>query len=308
MQNSSLKYLKHHEIDYERWDQCILAALNSRVYATSWYLDRTALVWDALVWNDYEYVMPLPVSQRFGLRYMVQPVYCQQLGIFPPPPAAIAAEFYSLCMRLFSYFNIQINSLNLPVQENSDVEFIPRNNYLLHLGTEYNILASAFSKNTRRNISKALANQLTYVEGISMEDYLEFKQKNSPVKLSSTQLQRLKSLIAYALFKGAGEISGVYSVENELCAAVFFCRWKERVIYMNAVSSEEGKESRAMFLLVGRFIENSANHNLVLDFEGSMLPGVARFFEGFGATPEVYYQMKFNRLPGVVKWLKKLSG
>src|SRR5690606_23323566 len=100
---------------------------------------------------------------------------------------------------------------------------------------------------------------------------------------------------------------GVFSDENELCAAAFFCRWKDRAIYMNAVSSPEGKKSRAMFLLLDNFIRKNANTNLILDFEGSMLRGVSRFFEGFGATPEIYYGMNFNRLPGIIKWMKKLK-
>lgn len=308
MQKNNLKYLKHSDIDYTKWNQCIEVAFNSRVYATTWFLDRTAIDWDALVWNDYEYIMPLPVKQKFGIHYLYQPLYCQQHGIFPPPPADIAAEFYKYSMRLFSYADMQINSLNLPMKNQNEIQFVPRNNFLLHLGTEYDILASAFSTNTKRNLARALNNQLNYVEGIRLEDYMLFKQNNSQVKLSAFQLQTLKSLIAYAQYKGIGEIAGVYSNENELCAAVFFCRWKERVIYMNAVSSPMGKEVRAMFLLINRFLEASANKNLILDFEGSMLPGIARFFEGFGATPEIYYQMKFNRLPVFLKWVKKNSG
>jgi hypothetical protein len=74
-----------------------------------------------------------------------------------------------------------------------------------------------------------------------MEAYLDFKQQNLPVKISKEGMQKLKSIIAYCLYKGIGEIEGVYSADNNLCAAVFFCRWKERVIYMNAVSSEAGK-------------------------------------------------------------------
>jgi hypothetical protein len=307
MQTSNLKYLRHSEIDYAKWDQCIDDAFNSRIYATSWYLDRTALVWDALVWNDYEFVMPLPAKQKLGIKYLYQPLYCQQLGIFPPPAADIAAQFYNYAKRLFSYSDIQINSLNPPVKNLDDIQFIPRKNFLLHMGTEYNILSSAFSKNTQRNIGRAAANRLNFVEGIRLEEYMLFKQDNSEVELSEAQLQRLKSIIAYSQFKGIGEITGVYSAENELCAAVFFCRWKERVIYMNAVSSSRGKELRAMFLLVNRFLESSATNNLLLDFEGSMLPGVARFFEGFGATPEIYFQMKFNRLPAFIKWIKNFS-
>jgi hypothetical protein len=304
MKENQLIYLKHSEIDYLLWDERIENASNSRVYAATWYLDRTAITWDALVWGHYEFVMPLPVKQKLGIKYLYQPLFCQQLGIFPTPSVSVAEQFYSELMRLFKYSDIQLNSFNLPSKTFHEIEFLPRNNFLLHLGTEFKILSEAYSENTRRNIARAEKNQLNFVEGIPMDEYLRFKQSCMSFKFSKTSLQKLKSIIAFSQYKGMAEITGVYSAGNELCAAVFFCRWKDRLIYMNAASTKEGKDLRAMFLLIDRFVKASAGKNLLLDFEGSMLPGVARFFDGFGAMPEVYYRLKFNRLPVFLRWFK----
>jgi hypothetical protein len=300
-----LKYLRHSDIDYEKWDQCIGKAPNSRVYAASWYLDRSAVVWDALVWGDYEYVMPLPVKKKFGISFLYQPLYCQQLGIFPPAPAETSLEFYVEIARRFRHTDMQLNAFNRPQKQLDQIHFSPRKNYLLLLNTSYDAIISSYSKNTHRNIAKASNNRLNYVEGITLEEFFSLKQKNLVVKIPRKTIQKLKSIIAYSQFKGFGEIAGVYSPGNVLCAAVFFLRWKDRIIYMNAVSSAEGKELRAMFFLIDRFLESCSDKNLTLDFEGSMIPGVARFFEGFGATPETYYRMNVNRLPFPVKWLKR---
>ncbi len=307
LKGKKLKYLKHSEIDYEKWDRCIYEAPNSRVYAASWYLDRTAIVWDALILGDYEFAMPLPYRKKLGISYLYQPLFSQQLGIFPSPPAEIALEFYAIAVRNFRYSDIQLNAWNLPPLYLSGARFYPRKNLLLPLDADYETLLSNYSKNAHRNIAKANNNRLNFVEGIKMEDYLSLKQKNLPVKFTKTDFQKLKSIIAYSQYKGFGEIVGVYTSGNELCAAVFFFRWKNRIIYMNAVSNKEGKEQRAMFFLIDHFLEASAGTNLTLDFEGSMLPGVARFFEGFGAIPETYYRMKFNRLPFPIRWIKNYS-
>jgi hypothetical protein len=304
---SNLKYLSHRSIDFDKWDLCVSEAYNSRIYANSWFLDRTAVEWDALVLGDYEYVMPLPVRRKLGILYVYQPLYSQQLGIFPPPTPQVAVAFLESLQHRYRFIDIQMNSLNLPVRDLKDVVFTRRKNYLLHVGAEYHAIEDAYTNNTRRNIIKAGANHLSFAEGIPMEAYLEFKQQNLPVKLSKEGMQKLKSIIAYCLYKGIGEIEGVYSAGNNLCAAVFFCRWKERVIYMNAVSSEEGKETRAMFFLIDKFIQSVAGQDIAIDFEGSMIPGIARFFEGFGASPEVYYQLNYNRLPAFLSWIKRLS-
>ena len=127
----------------------------------------------------------------------------------------------------------------------------------------------------------------------------------STIKLTNKEFESLKSIIALGQYKGFGEIYGVYSDDNELCAAVYFCRWKNRIIYMNAASNEKGKALRAMYFLVDKFIQSHAAKDIILDFEGSMIPGVERFYQGFGAIPETYFKLKFNRLPLPLKWLKR---
>ena len=303
--SEKLYYIEHKDIDSEKWNRCIDNSPNCRVYGYDWHLDRTAIIWDALVWGDYEFVMPLPYRKKWGVKYLYQPLFSQQLGIFPNPTEIVKEIFYTELLKKFKYSDFQINSKNSATSNEKDINFAARENYLLPLDQDYNLLSKSFSKNTKRNLVKANRNKLSLVQGIRLEEYLEFKQENLVAGLDKKDFASLKSLIAFGQYKGFGEIYGVYSEDNKLCAAVYFCRWKNRVIYMNAASNELGKELRGMYFLVDKFIKNHATQNITLDFEGSMIPGVARFFHGFGATPETYFQLKFNRLPLPLKWLKR---
>ncbi len=303
--NKNLHYRKHQQIDSEKWDRCIGNAPNSRVYANTWHLDRTAEIWDALIWGDYECVMPLPYRKKFGIKYLYQPLYSQQLGIFPDPTPEISRAFYEFIVANFRYSDVQTNAENSAIKEIAAIRYVPRNNYLLSLAAEYSSISSSFSKNTKRNITKANKNKLSLAEGIRLEEYLKFKSENLMADIGTKELAQLKSLISYGQYKGFGQIYGVYDNDNQLCAAVYFCRWKDRIIYFNAASSAKGKELGAMYFLVNRFIESNAGKLLVLDFEGSMIPGVARFYEGFGAQAEIYFQLKFNRLPLPFRWFKR---
>lgn len=300
-----LKYLEHKNIDYEKWDRCIEYAANSRIYAMSWHLDRTTEVWDGLVLGDYEIVMPLPLREKWGIKYVYQPLFSQQLGIFPNPPEIIQKQFYLEIFQRFRFADTQINSGNKPVALSDPNNFYPRKNYLLNLSEDYQKIASGYSQNTSRNIKKAHKNSLSYISGIRIEDYLDFKHKNVATNLPGNAQKNLKSIIALGQYKGIGEICGVFTRENELCAAVYFCRWKERVIYMNAATNSNGKELGGMFFLLDNFIHENAMSNILLDLEGSTIPGVARFYAGFGAFSETYYQLKFNRLPLPLKWIKR---
>ncbi len=303
--NSQIKYIKHKDIDAEKWARCIENAENSRIYANIWHLDRTAIVWDALVYGDYKFVMPLPVRSKFGFSYVYQPLFCQQLGIFPEPQTLVTIEFQKALFEKFKYVDVHLNSQNHFDRKSVDFELLPRDNFLLDLKYNYKSLARNYSTNTKRNIAKAAKNNLQYIVGIRLEEYLAFKRANLMDKFLNQNMEKLKSIIALGQYKGMGEIYGVYDTKNELCAAVYFCRWKNRIIYLNAASSEKGKMLGAMYFLVDNFVKANAERDLKLDFEGSMIPGVARFYSGFGATPETYFQLKFNRLPLPFKWLKR---
>lgn len=302
---NKLQYIKHQDIDYDKWDRCIDEAINCRIYAYTWQLDRAAQRWDALVYGDYEYVMPLPVRSKFGIKYLYQPMFSQQLGIFPLPEKALSSLFYKYISEHFRYAQLNLNSANLPDKKFNEITFSPRKNYLLPLAQSYKSIIKFYSTNARRNIAKANKNKLNIVEGIRLETFLEFKLEHLPENQKRSSFNSLKSMVAYGQYKGFGEVYGVYTADNELCAAVYFCRWKDRVIYFNAASSDKGKELRAMYFLLNEFVRKNAGRNLILDFEGSVIPGVARFFEGFGATPETYFQLKINRLPLPLKWIKR---
>lgn len=300
-----IRYIRHNEIDAGKWNQRIESSVNSRFYANDWHLDRVSVKWDALVWGNYDYVMPLPVRKKWGIKYVFQPLFCQQLGIFPEPSIAKAQLFYEMLYKKFRYVDIYINSSNPPIESITAFLFHPRKNYLLLLNNSYSSIAAKYNTNTKRNIAKAVKNNLNLIAGIRLEEYLEFKKKQSSNHISAVDFVKLKNIIAFGQYKGIGEIFGVYDDSNNLRAAAYFCLWKDRVIYLNASSDERGKELRAMHYLIDQFIQMNAGKNVKLDFEGSIIPGVARFYEGFGAIPETYFQLKFNRLPLLLKWIKR---
>lgn len=300
-----IRYIKHQQIDTEKWDACVGRAENSRIYAYTWHLDRTAVTWDALIYGDYTYIMPLPVKRKWGIRYVYQPIFSQQLGIFPFPPEEVLKVFYAKLTKLFRFVETHLNSGHSSQDHSFSIQLNRRKNFLLPLDPEYDSLKRRFSSHAKRNIGKAKKADPYLLTGIRLEDYLKFKSDNLPSQVPQKSMEALKSLIAFGQYKGFGEIWGVYSHDNQLRAAVYFCRNKDRIIYMNAVSSPEGKKERSMYFLLDGFIQRHAGQLLTLDFEGSMIPGVARFFEGFGAYSERYFLLRINRLPLLLKKLKK---
>ncbi len=78
-----ITYIKRDALNIEKYNSCISNALNSRIYAYSWYLDIvTDTKWDVLVLDDYKAVMPLPKRQKYFINYIFLPPWSQQLGVF----------------------------------------------------------------------------------------------------------------------------------------------------------------------------------------------------------------------------------
>ncbi|WP_372774907.1 hypothetical protein [Mangrovibacterium sp.] len=302
MTNIKINYLKYDEIDTDKWDQCVADAPNALVYAQSWYLDKLCPVWDALVVDDYRYIMPLTFRRKFRFSYLFQPLYCQQLGIFPTPTKEVTAAFYHEIITRFSFAQIHLNAMNLPIPE---MQVEVRYNLLLNLNETYSDLSASYSQHTIRKLKRASHYKLNYISGLSLKDYLQFKKENSAVKLKKQDLLTLHHLLAFSTSRNLGEIYGVYDKANRLCAAAFFVRYKNRVTFLNAVTSEAGKEQNAMYFLIDQFILMHAGKDYLLDFEGSMIDGVARLYKGFGATPETYFYLWWNNLPAWAKWLKR---
>lgn len=304
MSNPEIRLITNAQIDRERWDNCLARSSMSVVYAQSGYLDLVSPGWDGLILGDYEYLMPLTITRKLGIQFLLQPIFAQQLGIFPEAGTSIQNEFLIFIRNRFQYVAIQLNSKNhLPFPE--DFAAAERQNFILDLNADYEVLKTGYSKHTRRQIKKAETEKVFVIKGIPVKEYIGLKNLANENKLPEKPMLTLKQLIAYGNTSGKGVVYAAYTRENSLCAAAFFLRSGNRVIYLNAVSTTEGKNTSAMQLLVDQFIQEHAGNSLILDFEGSSIPGIARFYQGFGAEPEQYYSLKLNRLPVPLRWIIK---
>lgn len=301
---SEIRYVKHADIDKSRWDEVVGLSANSRVYALSWFLDRASENWDALIWGDYEFVMPLTIRRKWGIKYLFPPAYCQQLGIFPVPTITVQIEFFKRIKELFLYIDIQVNSQMDP-DGFSGLDVVTRDNFVLPLFGSYSDLSSNYSRDRAKNLLLSKKSGITVLTGMNSYEYISQKCRALGCSVSKSSFEGLEAFISYTQSVGKGFIMHAYTRHNELCAAAFFVRSGSRVVYLNAFSTREGRETSAMTAIIDQLIYEQAGSGLLLDFEGSTVPGIAAFMKGFGAQYETYYRLSFNSLPLPLRWLKK---
>ena len=295
--------LKNDRIDRDKYDQCISRSPYGTVYALSWYLDVVAPDWQLLLAGDYEYVMPLPVKYKLKkLSYVIQPSLCQQLGLFSDKK--IDEETMSAFIRQIRcpYILLQLNPGNLFPHRNIKT----RPNYLLRLDKPYEEIRKGYRSNTRRELKDMDRFDLSYEKDTDMHTFLDLVETNSE-HYGDGIFPVLKSLAMAAVARNSALFRLVRKADSkELLAGVFFLRYKNRYYYLSPVSTRNGKHYRAMRFLLDRFIEEHANTSCLLDFEGSTISSVARFYESFGSTFETYPRYFFSCFPWVSK-LKKLT-
>src|SRR4030042_3716932 len=151
-----IRYIRHNEIDYEKWDRAIASSCYESPYGYTWYLDLAAENWDALVEDDYRIVMPLVWKKKFVITHIYQPLNTQQLGIFSPDPPVeeTVRAFLEKIPDRFLLADICFNQANHQISEIIPAE--KRANYEIDLGKDYHQLSKGYHTNTRRNLSKAM--------------------------------------------------------------------------------------------------------------------------------------------------------
>lgn len=276
-----IKYIKRKDLEDDKYDTCIENAIQSRIYAFSWYLDIVADHWDVLVLDDYKAVMPIPWKQKYLLKYVTQPLFCQQLGVFSSKKMSknqleiffnkVPSRFVkvSLCLNPSNYFDDNSNT---------------RKNYILNLNSNYQSLLANFSRTRRQRVKLAIKNNLK-VKPVAIDKLIEIQKRNYNydgfsetiiLEISETETDSDKS-----------EVLGVYK-ENELLGGGLFLKHQERIIYLFSSFTNNGRKYQAASFLINYIIEQNQQQNKVLDFEGGNIKSIGDFFRSFGAEKETY--------------------
>lgn len=301
-----ISYCKYQQIDKTKWDACISHADNGLVYAYSYYLDAMAKHWDALVLNDYEAVMPLTWNKKYSIYYLYQPPFTACLGVFGRSlHAETMAAFLQSVPAKYKYWDIYFNPGNLFTI--SDFNLYQRMNYVLPLGHNYESLYNAYRDNIKRNIKKSEQFGLSIHKDVAIAAILQLakEQAGAFTSVADDDFIRFKKLYGLLYKKEQATTYAVYTKENELMASAVFFFSHNRAYYIMVGNHPNGKTLGASHALINAFIKDHAGEDIILDFEGSDIPSLAFFYSSFGAVEEKYSAVKLNRLPGLVKWLKK---
>lgn len=293
-----IQYLTHNQIDKKKWDTAIAEFGN--IYAYSWYLDIIHPQWEALVEGDYQVVMPITGGKKFGINYLYQPYFVQQLGVFSKQPLTQekTETFLKAIPERYRFAEIRLNENNTFDKDIQGIEY--HRNVLLDLNRDYEAIRANYHQNTKRNLAKARNNNLQLVNAVAPNQVVDLFAANRGAlldKWGEAEYARLTALTEKAVNHYNAFILGVTEAgADELICAAIFMKTDKRVTFLFSGQNQAGKDRQAMTFLLDQVIQKYANQHVVFDFEGSDDDNLARFYLGFGGKEVKYPSYSFNRL------------
>ena len=281
-----IKRITRKKLDVKKYTNCLNNAINYRIYAEYWYLD--ALVgdnWDCYILNDYEAVMPLPYTKKLGIKFITQPIYCQQLGVF---------HNQNFSRNNFQKFEKKLHrnlvrgySFN---EENTEM-YEPKGklkvNFILDLNKPYSEISDNYTSKRNKELRRTSRMNLVINEVNNLQNFQLLKDKYEYIYTHKLEKKYI-SIFEKILKNGQLNVFDIFSKEQVLIGSQAMLFSKNRIICLSfARNKEEDKHNTSAYIL-DYIIKSNAEKNLIFDFEGSSLPAVAKFMEGYSPQKKCY--------------------
>ncbi|MEN9548264.1 MAG: hypothetical protein RIR12_855 [Bacteroidota bacterium] len=296
-----IHYVRRSEIDSKKWNDCVSASVNSLIYGHTQFLDAMADNWDGIIINDYTAVMPLPWRKKYFIKYLYQPAFIQQLGLFYKEniPPFVWQDLFKMLQSRYRFVDINVNSSNEKLALLCS-PLVERNNYVLDVQNQYVKIASGYKKNFKKNLLKAKRTILLYNADYSFEMLInKFKNEQQPKSPHVTNFYFDQLINLAALWKEKKQlvVRTVSNKEGTLLAGVMLFKENRRLYNIVSYTSKAGRNCEANYFLYDSLIKEMCGENSELDFEGSDISSIAFFYKSFGAVNKVYFKITYNAIP-----------
>jgi hypothetical protein len=282
------------------------------LFLQHWWLDAVCEHWDVAIAKNGDHtsgVWPYPQEQKIGTTLLRNPALTPYLGphVFYPHDLKITKrdnfEHETIAALLAQVPEAKVWHLSMPPGQKQlgllraayfDVQ--PRQTFLMHLDEDAPAIFLRLHEDYRRNIRKAEDEMEVTDDGNMLQQLWQYQEatlsrKDVQMHFSPEQLQQL-----YNACKENNSCALWVARKEGVVQAILWHVWdNERAYYLVGSKNPEVKDNRAMTLLIWKAISESVKMGKrVFDFEGSMDPGVEKFFRNFGGSRELYLVLKKN--------------
>ncbi|RHJ84390.1 GNAT family N-acetyltransferase [Parabacteroides sp. AM08-6] len=300
------------------------------IFSRDWWLDIVCGKenWDVLSVEEKGRILATMPFYTPKHDIILMPFFTQTMGPWFAPEASDIKYTTTLGRRqeFCKQFIEQLHSYSFFLQNfhYSITDWLPfywegykqttRYTYLLKEIKNRDIIWANMSANIRRNIIKAQEKyHITVKKGIAVEEFLQiqaqtFERQQIRMKEDS---ETLRKLIDACRKRNQGDLWGGYDEKGQLHAAVFIVWQDNSAWYLAGGGNPELRKSGAHSLVLWECIHYVSQFTDIFDFEGSMIPGVERFFREFSAIQTPFFTITKGKLSLLdrarIKWGKIIN-
>ena len=273
-----IRRLGYHEIDFEKYNQCLEKSVQKNFYAKREILDHLCEAWELLVFEDYCFVMPIPIKKKLGFKFVLMPLFCQQLGIFGAEKneeiEGQFLEFLQKNYRIILYaFNFQNNfKQNLKKKKNYFIE--PK---------DYKTLRKDYFKGRKSTVKTA---QYLNFKELKLSENTSFIKNNFKGLEKKSDAEKLFRYFQFLEDKKMLKIFGSFK-ENELTNAAVMIDDGKCLSLLSLINDENFRNDNGASFLIDRILQENI-HQKSFDFMGGSIRGIEVFFKSFGAELQEY--------------------
>ena len=278
-----IRRLKYNEINFEKYTYCLENSEQRKYSATKDFLDITSdKKWDLLVYNDYEAVMPIPYIKKMGLKFIINPKLCQQLGIFSKEDNIIFndqfLDFLKNKYRIWYYAFNDVNQFSQALKR--------RKNYLIN-PEDYEVVRQRYSPKRKRKLrldAEILTN--SEVQKVNFKDAETFITENSLG--AKDEKDKIKFMKIFSDLENAKLLEIVVFVfKNKIINALALYYSQHTVALLGTFNDKKSVKLSGSSVLIDHIISENIDSK-IFDFEGSEIPSIEEFFTGFRPLLKTY--------------------
>lgn len=297
----NIRIIAHKDIDQKKWDKTINQCAFPLVFASSFYLNATSPNWDALVLGNYKAVMPLTWSKKLSIKYLHQPPFTSQLGIYGEATKEEIDAIDDLLRKNFKLVEIEQNAhFKFSKHVKDKITFVI--NY--SNGFKYN-------ENTKRNITKSKRAGIEVKNVENERESLKLaKLKLIPWLKTTHKASDKQALLLLKLLENGSRnhsLKTLVSVDrqgNELALGYFIFN-QFHCVFLKGFTFNKKDNTGSMHALLDCAIRHFETKVKMFDFGGGSAPGLSTFYKGLGGKELKYQQYKVNNLSWPLKMIKK---
>ncbi|MGZ3861673.1 MAG: GNAT family N-acetyltransferase [Bacteroidia bacterium] len=261
--------------------------INNKValYQNDWWMDAVCGDnWDAVFTENS--ALAFPFKKKYNLKLIQMPMLTLGLGTISEEAITQLPSFDLLDL----YF--------LPNEKAEAVEwkgFKKNIRHSYHLSDISNTgkVFSGFASSTRQQIRKAqkavAVSESNDVAMLYKMISLTFARQK---KKTPYTLAYVKNIYEACTKHKACKILVAKDAEGNIHGACLLAYDKQTAYYIMGGSDPKYKSSAAYSLLMWEAIQEGSKHSREFNFCGSSVPSIAKFFSGFGASPQPYLHLK----------------